>query len=282
MIQDIAPSQLKIDYQNQAIGKQDKFIVFKDEDVLVKKGDVGQAAIDFPVVKDFLESDDYLDKLQYLFQVDDTNYYLLDQAQWHGDEHTPYEFMNKRDLFGDYDNIYGMIVFTAAHLKEWYENNKFCGRCGQENEHKPHDRALQCPSCNLVKYPQINPVVIVAIHDKDKILLTKYAHSNYDRYALVAGFVEVGESFEQAVRREVMEEVGLKVKNIKYFKSQPWGITGGLMAGYFAELDGDKTIRLDLDELKEGTWLTREEMPQVHENEKSLTRTMMYEWFKNM
>ena len=282
MIQDIAPAQLKIDYINQEIRGADKVIVFNGNDVLVGKETIDDEAVMFPKVKEFFESDVCLDKLQYLFQVDDVNYYLLDQAPWQEDECTTYKFMNKRELFGDYDNIYGMIVFTAAHLKDWYENNKFCGRCGQANEHKPHDRALHCPSCDLVKYPQINPVVIVAIYDRDKILLTKYAHSTYDRYALVAGFVEIGESFEQAVEREVMEEVGLKVKNIKYFKSQPWGITGGLMAGYFAELDGDKTIRLDLDELKEGTWLTREEMPKVYENEKSLTRTMMYEWFKNM
>ncbi len=167
--------------------------------------------------------------------------------------------VHKRELFNGYDDVYGLIVFTAVHINEWYIENKFCGKCGKTMSQRKGERVLKCTSCDLTKYPQINPVVIVGIHDGNKLLLTKYANSTYDRYALVAGFVEVGESFEDAVRREVMEEVGLQVKNITYFASQPWGgITGGILAGYFAELDGDNTVKLDLEELKEGTWFTKE------------------------
>ncbi|WP_430886082.1 NAD(+) diphosphatase [Fusibacter sp. JL216-2] len=281
MIQDISPSKLVIDYKNHEAKDHDKLIVFKENDILVLKEGDSEKTIDFPSVGEVGTSECRTDKIQFLFEVDEVKYYLYCQDAWSIGSNDKYKFINKRELFGNYDNVYGMIVFTAAHLHDWYENNKFCGRCGHKNNHKLDARALACPSCDLVIYPQINPVVIVAIHDDDKILLTKYAQSTYDRYALVAGFVEIGESFEEAVRREVLEEVGLKVKNIRYFDSQPWGITGGLMAGYFAELDGDNTVCLDLEELKEGTWLTKDEMPKVYENEKSLTRTMMYEWYKN-
>ena len=110
---------------------------------------------------------------------------------------------------------------------------------------------------------ETEPSVIVAITNGNKLLMSRYRvnHSTYRGYALIAGFVEIGETFEETVRREVMEEVGLKVKNIRYFKSQPWAFTDTEMIGFFAELDGDDKIRLQEDELSEAGWYTREEIP---------------------
>ena len=128
---------------------------------------------------------------------------------------------------------------------------------------QPNERALVCPVCGQTEYPKISPAVIVAITNGNKLLMSRYRvnHSTYRGYALIAGFVEIGETFEETVRREVMEEVGLKVKNIRYFKSQPWAFTDTEMIGFFAELDGDDKIRLQEDELSEAGWYTREEIP---------------------
>ena len=98
----------------------------------------------------------------------------------------------------------------------------------------------------------ISPSVIVAVYDGDRLLLTKYKGQTHNRYALVAGFCEIGENLEQAVRREVEEEVGLKVKNLYYYKSQPWPFTSTMLAGFYAELDGDSTVKLQEDELAGG------------------------------
>lgn len=140
------------------------------------------------------------------------------------------------------------------------------------------ERAMQCPSCGKISYPTICPSVIVAVTDGDRILLTKYAksHSNYQKYALVAGYTEVGESLEDTVRREVMEEVGLKVKNIRYYKSQPWSFTDTLLAGFFCEADGSAEITLDTDELSTAEWFDRAHMPSERsEASISLTGEMM-------
>lgn len=276
LIQDIYPKQFNIEYKNRIALSEDKVVIFEDSDIFVYSDSEGK--IGFPSVKDFLDLQGVQNSLMYLFSVDEDHYYLHtgDLENVRDDQ---LKKLNKRELFNGFEDVYGMIVFTAAHIHEWYMTNRYCGRCGAGMTLRADERTMTCSSCELTKYPQINPVVIVGVHDGDKILLTKYANTSYDRYALVAGFVEVGESFEDAVRREVMEEVGLKVRNIEYFASQPWGITGGILAGYFAELDGDSTIKLDYEELKEGSWLTKDEMPEVFENEKSLTRTMMYDWW---
>lgn len=100
------------------------------------------------------------------------------------------------------------------------------------------------------------------------------ATRDYKKYALIAGFVEIGETVEETVEREVMEEVGLKVKNLRYYKSQPWGYDSNVLMGYFAELDGDESITMDTEELSKAQWFAREEMP-AHNDGISLTREMM-------
>ena len=119
--------------------------------------------------------------------------------------------------------------------------------------------------------------MIVGILNDDKLLMSKYAGRTYRSYALIAGFIEIGESAEQTVQREVMEEVGLKVKNIRYYKSQPWGFTDSLLFGYFCELDGDDTIRLDTNELSQAGWYTREEIT-LEDDYLSLTREMILQF----
>jgi NAD+ diphosphatase len=132
---------------------------------------------------------------------------------------------------------------------------------------------MHCPDCGQVEYPKISPAVIVGVTDGDRLLLTKYAGRSFTRYALIAGFTEIGETIEETVQREVMEEVGLKVKNIRYYRSQPWSFSDTLLMGFFADLDGEDRIRLDEEELSVAEWHTRGTIPG--DDGISLTREMM-------
>ena len=166
-------------------------------------------------------------------------------------------------------------VMTGWHLFTWYRNNQFCGRCGTKTEHDSKERMVRCPNCGNMIFPRIAPAVIVALTDGDRLLMSKYAGRNYTRFALLAGFIEIGETAEECVAREVMEEVGLKVKNIRYYKSQPWGIAGDLLLGYFCDLDGDDTITIDRNELSEAGWYDRHNLP-AKDDGISLTREMVH------
>ena len=123
-------------------------------------------------------------------------------------------------------------------------------------------------------YPRINPGVIVGVQNGERLLLTKYAGRGFTNWALIAGFTEIGESLEQTVAREVMEEAGVHVKNIRYFGNQPWPRSSSLLVGYFCELDGSEVVKLDDQELACAEWVHWSEVP--HEpDDYSLTRTMM-------
>lgn len=113
---------------------------------------------------------------------------------------------------------------TAMQIHRWYSENKFCFRCGHNIEKGIGERSPVCHNCGKIVYPAISPGVIVALKDGNRSLLTKYnqKHSKYTRYALIAAYTEIGETFENTVRREVREEVELKVKNITYYKNQPY------------------------------------------------------------
>lgn len=169
-----------------------------------------------------------------------------------------------------YEAFAGM---NAHHLYMWYRDNRFCGRCGGKMVHDKKERMMRCPSCGNMVFPKIAPAVLAAVRHNGKLLLTKYAHGD-GHYALVAGFVEFGETAEQCVAREVMEETGLSVKNVRYYDSQPWGFAGNLMLAYTAELDGDDTIHTDLSELSVAEWVAPEELTETFDYS-SLTREMI-------
>ncbi len=142
-----------------------------------------------------------------------------------------------------------------------------------------NERMMRCPECGQMEFPKICPAVIIGVTDKGRILMSKYAGREYRAYALLAGFCEVGETIEETVQREVMEEVGLKVKNITYYKSQPWSFSDTLLLGFFCELDGPDEIHLDEQELSLAEWVRREEI-EAEPDDLSLTNEMMLA-FKN-
>lgn len=165
-------------------------------------------------------------------------------------------------------------AFTALHLARWYATHRYCGRCGSAMHHAQNERALVCPACGHVCYPVIAPCVIVAVTNGDRLLLTRYAGPRSGHFVLVAGFTEIGETSEQTAAREVMEETGLRIRNLRYAGSQPWGLSGTLATGFFAELDGPDTIRLDTSELSEARWVRRADIPPCPDTA-SLTMTMI-------
>ena len=154
-----------------------------------------------------------------------------------------------------------LVAATAAHLFRWYDPTRFCPRCASPLKHAEKERALACPSCGHILYPVIAPCVIVAVTHKDRLLLTRYARPGAKHFVLVAGFIEIGETAEQAAAREVMEETGLHIKNLRYRGSQPWGFSGSLVSAFSAELDGPDTIHLDTSELAEARWVRRSDIP---------------------
>lgn len=214
--------------------------------------------------------------LQYLFAIDEKYFYLYVGNQ-NLIETLHYTFQPIRTLRIGKPAAICFAGMTAYHLFTWYRNNKFCGRCGHVTWHSQTERMLACPSCGNMIYPKICPAVIIGLRKGNSLLMSRYAGREYKGNALLAGFCEIGETPEQTVRREVMEEVGLKVKNITYYGSQPWGFDSNLLLGYFADLDGDDTIRLDRKELACAEFVKRDKIP-YESNRISLTATMIEEF----
>ena len=187
---------------------------------------------------------------------------------------TSWEYVSMRSLRAVRPMEVAFAAVTGEQLRRWYECRAYCGRCGAKTEHSRTERAIVCPACGLTEYPKICPAVIVAVRDGERLLATRYANRPYNGWALIAGFVEIGETLEDTVHREVMEEVGLRVKNLRYYKNQPWAFTDAMLVGFYCELDGEADVTLDRSELCEGVWLRRDEIVP-RENDISLTAEMM-------
>ena len=179
--------------------------------------------------------------------------------------HPPaYEFAEARALRYAGPPHLAWAIGVGGSLLRWYRANRFCGACGAAMAGRATERAMVCPRCGLTVYPRISPAVIVAVCDGPRLLLTRYRGRPFQSYALVAGFNEIGESIEDTVRREVWEETGLRVKNLRFYRSQPWVFTDSLLMGFFADLDGPDTVTVQESELAEAGWFRRSDIPDDH------------------
>lgn len=269
MIQEIGSSKFDIAFSDYKPEKDDYVLRFdKEGKILLRTGSDG---IGF--TRGFDESEK--DKIVYLFSLDNTRFFLLTDNLTEDSNIDGEKFSLKgvREIRGSYSNAETLIVFTAYHLWRWYNDNVFCGRCASKMKPKGTERALICEDCGNTVYPRINPAVIVGVIKGDSILITRY-NRGYAHNALVAGFTEIGETLEQTVSREVMEETGIRVKNIRYYKSQPWGMAQDVLMGFFCEADGDDPIKRDESELKFAEWVPRDEI-ELQPNNLSLTNEMM-------
>ena len=271
MIQDINPHKYNITYQNYKAGKEDFICFINEREILIKLVD---NKIHLPKLKDF---DEELNTI-YLISIDDKRFFLsLDDPKGLND----YQYINMKDLMLLEEKWMAYACLVAISISDWYLNNIYCSKCGNKNVLDEKERMLKCPSCHKQVYPRINPCVIVGIIDKDEIVLTRSINHEYVNSGLVSGFCEYGETLEETIIREVKEEVGLNVKNIRYYKSQPWPRTDALLMGFYCELDGNKTIVRQESELSEAIWVNKKDITE-RKNLNSLTAEMINNFKFNM
>ncbi len=154
------------------------------------------------------------------------------------------------------------IAGLASQYITWSRNHRFCGKCGKLTEDKKDERAKVCTECAQVYYPRLSPAIIVAVTRDDRLLMGSSPRFPSKFYSVLAGFVEPVENLEECVRREVREEVGIEVKNIKYFGSQPWPFPDSLMVGFTAEYESGE-INVDKKEISHAAWFARDEIPRI-------------------
>lgn len=278
MIQELKTGIYHNEYKEQSPVAGDYIIFAKGRSVLVRKeSDI----IAFPRFEEVDAEMVYI----YLFQIDISGkmqkFFLGDADKVSDGLQNDYDYSQQNMFRTKGPDYMAYAGITACQLANWYASVKYCGTCGTKLLHDKRERMMHCPKCNAMHYPKISPAVIVGVIDRaqNKILMTKYAGREYKKYALIAGFTEIGETAEDTVRREVFEETGVHVKNVRYYKSQPWSFTDTLLLGFYCDLDGDGQICIDEEELSLGEWLSPEEIPTEYDGI-SLTNEMIMR-FKN-
>jgi NAD+ diphosphatase len=170
------------------------------------------------------------------------------------------ELMQITNLSGDAGLF--LLAGTVNHILHWNSMNQYCGCCGNKTLDKTDERAKICPNCGNIVYPRISPATITAVFHEDKILLAHNRNFRDGLYSLIAGYVEPGESLEHCVEREIREEVGIKVKNIRYLSSQPWSFPDSLMMAFTAEYESGE-IMVDNYEIIDAAWYSADNLPEI-------------------
>lgn len=278
MIQEIAPYKYRNEYHPVPPQKGDSLLIYNGRNILIKRADDELIYPTFEELEAGNDTKELYEDFTYLFQIDGRRFYRGSHLNISGLD--GYEWTDIQLFRVSRPKHLAFAAVTGWQMDRWYATHRFCGRCGNPMMKDGKERMMRCPECGLMEFPKICPAVIVGLTHGNKMLMTKYAKGEHKRYALVAGYAETGETIEETVAREVMEEVGLKVKNLRYYKSQPWSYSDSLLFGFFCELDGDdEAVTLDKNELALAEWFEREEMP-VEANDISLTNEMMMA-FKN-
>ena len=254
MIQNIEPHLFSNTFVKVNTINQDDYIFhFKEKLLLLKRNREG---FEIPRRKDFTV--DFEDGI-FLFSLENENSFLVQNLpEQDGESFLYYDVKDFRTINNTVVDWTGSVAYQ---LMVWYKQNTFCGSCGTPTQLKTDERAVVCPACQKTMYPTISPAIIVAILSKNKILLARGVNFRDNMYSLVAGYVDVGETLEDAVIREAKEEVGLEVRDIQYYSSQPWPFSGSMMIGFIAEADDAQPIHIDEKEIAHSQWFSRDDLP---------------------
>ncbi len=250
------------------------WFVFKDSLLMLEKLSAGGYTIPFqeePPTKNSLKEN--IHKITPLNEFE-VRTYKIDKQEVNT---TKYEFVGLREAFHKLEKDLYLKAGKCEEILFWDENTKYCGVCGSKT-YLHTDISKKCPQCGKEIWPQLSTAIIVLIRKEDKVLLVRAKNFRGDYFGLVAGFVETGETLEEAVIREVKEETNLKIKNLKYFGSQPWPYPLGLMVGFNAEYESGEII-LQTSELQDGRWFTKDNMPQIPDK-LSIARRLIDNWLE--
>ena len=171
-------------------------------------------------------------------------------------------FEGLRQVYGRLEEDFFWIATRAVQIIDWDRTHQFCGRCGAPMKPRVTERAKECPQCGLLCFPRLAPAVIVLVERGNKLLLARSRHFAPGLYSVIAGFVEPGETLEEAVVREVHEEIGISIKDIRYFGSQPWPFPHSLMIGFTATYEGGE-ISLQDTEIEDAAWFVPDNLPPL-------------------
>jgi NAD+ diphosphatase len=249
------------------------WFVFRDDQLLVRLN--GERTL-LPSAEDVVSWAPTAEA-HYLGRLDDVDCYAI--ALTDGVEPPPeFGFEGLRALFGRLREDHFGIAGRAVQIVEWDRSHRFCGRCGEPTERMETERARRCPRCGFMSFPRLSPAVIMRIDRGDRILLARNVSFAQGFFSVLAGFVEPGESLEEAVVREVHEEVGLDLTDIRYFGSQPWPFPHQLMIGFTAQYAAGE-IRIEPTELAEAGWYTRDALPALP-GKISISRRLIDAWLE--
>ncbi len=236
----------------------DIWFIFRGDSLLVKTADAGAA---MPLSKDVSMLQQNFPVTYYVGTLGQTPCYAAEMDARAGAP-AGMSFQELRWLLGLLDEEHFSVAGRAFQILRWERNHKFCGSCGSPTIPKAGERAKECPQCGLIIYPELSPAIIVAVMRGKEILLAHSSHFQAKFYSVLAGFVELGETFEGAVQREVKEEVGIEINNIRYVGSQPWPFPNSLMIGFTADYSGGE-LAVDEAEITDAAWFSADNLPAI-------------------
>jgi NAD+ diphosphatase len=234
------------------------YFIFNNDELLIN---IKDGNLLLPTNSDIAALDINLVNLDLLTTKDNKNFHYA-EVYTPLPETAEFKFYKLRSLIGQMDTSSFNLAAKAFHLIKWNETYKYCSKCGTPVKDKEDERAKICPKCGFISFPRISPAIITAIVKDNKLLLAHNTNFINGMYSVIAGFVEPGEAFEDCVAREVFEEVGIQVKNIKYFGSQPWPFPDSLMVGFTCEYAGGE-LKVDGVEIDHAAFYSVGEFPKI-------------------
>lgn len=230
------------------------FFVFEEDMLLLINNQI-------PLIKDIDELDMDIIRKIYIGEFYSKDCYAVEVSNYNSRK---YSFFNLNELYSIDEELF-LLAGRAIQIINWDKNHEYCGRCGSKTFTSDVEMAKVCGNCGFFSFTRISPAIITAIIKDNTLLMAKHSYNLVDRYVLIAGFIEAGETIEEAVHREIKEEVGINVKNLRYFSSQSWPFPNSLMIGFICEYDIGE-IKVDNHEIIDAKWFKKEEIDQFPSN----------------